>query len=79
MQRADRIARLERSTGMGSEAQHVRDVAEFNARTAILSAAMADDERADAERSWSIGRAMLRDYPGGAAMLAGVMLEDWHA
>jgi len=75
---AERVARLERTSGIGGRAQRERDVAAFDARTAILVSAIADDERPDAERSWAIGRAMLRDYPGGAAMLAGVMLEDWH-
>lgn len=76
---ADRVARLERLATTGSKAEHARDVAEFDARTAILRAAMPNDDHPDADRSWSIGRAMLRDYPGGAAWLAGVMLEDWHA
>jgi len=55
----------------------VANEAEFDRITAVRLLQLKSVERADAKAGWLIGRKLLRNYPAGAAMLAGMTSTDF--
>jgi hypothetical protein len=78
MRLADRLARLE--APKGGERRHQRqieaDAADFDRQTEALAARMTPAELIEARWGWTIARQMLRSYPGGGAMFAGMTATD---